>query len=68
MKINTDKKSIDFDWKYFRMVKDDDTAYDEVAKEIRDIGMHFIENKRAKKLFFAKIKQLGRILNDNFDY
>lgn len=50
--------------KEVRMVKDEDTAYDEVMRDIGSIGDNFIINKEAKELFKKKVNQVMRIMND----
>lgn len=50
--------------KDYKMVADDDTAYDEVIKDINSMGHTFLEVP-AQKLLTAKCKQLMRLLNDS---
>ena len=52
----------------YRMIKDEDTAYDEVIREIGDFGLANIKDEKAKKLFMQKINQLMRLLNDEEIY
>lgn len=50
------------------MRKDEDTAYDEVIKEIGDIGMSYIKQPQIKAEFMKHINQLMRLLNDEEIY
>jgi hypothetical protein len=48
-----------------KMIRDDDTSYDEVARDAGYIGVKYIKDKKVVELFVQKINQLMRLLNDS---
>jgi hypothetical protein len=52
-------------YKDFNMVKDDDTAYDEVIIDINSLIGIYVKNKDAKNLITKKLQQLLRIFDDD---
>lgn len=51
--------------KDFKMVKDENTAYDEVIEDINALNHGYVKTKGARILITKKLKQLMRLLNDN---
>lgn len=45
-----------------KMVPEEDTSYDEVIRDIQDIGKWYIKNREARELFMKKIRQLCLML------
>ncbi len=57
-----------FNIRKIKMEKDENTAYDEVVRDIAIIGDNFIKHKKEYSLFKKKINQLMRLLNDEEVY
>ena len=51
--------------KDIKIEKDENTAYDEVIRDIYNIDYEFIKDKKILKLFEEKCAQLMRLLNDD---
>jgi len=50
------------------MVRDEDTAYDEVINDIEDLVNKHVKSFAVKRRFLSKIRQLRRLLREPEEY
>ena len=51
-----------------KIENDEDTAYDEVIRDLKGLSHKYIKDEEIRKIFFAKLEQLERLLGDADEY
>ena len=59
----SEKMKKEFNWTFNKMVKDEDTAYDEVIGDLGNIVRAFVSDKKAEILALDKLNQLERLID-----